>query len=62
MSTRTTRDPPPAVAAVTHLGKVQPRHCTSSHSHTALGGGALVLEKVPSEFYPKVCNHGEGPY
>ena len=22
----------------------------------------LVLQKVPSEFYPKVCNHGEGPY
>ena len=22
----------------------------------------LVLQKVPSELYPKVCNHGEGPY
>ena len=22
----------------------------------------VVLQKVPSEFYPKVCNHGEGPY
>ena len=22
----------------------------------------LVLQKVPSEFYPKVCNYGEGPY
>ena len=29
------------------------------------GAGAgcrVVLQKVPSEFYPKVCNHGEGPY
>ena len=26
------------------------------------GPGTLVLQKVPSEFYPKVCNHGEGPY
>ena len=25
-------------------------------------GWAVVLQKVPSEFYPKVCNHGEGPY
>ena len=23
---------------------------------------ALVLQKVPSEANPKVCNHGEGPY
>ena len=22
----------------------------------------LVLQKVPSEANPKVCNHGEGPY
>ena len=22
----------------------------------------LVLQKVPSEFHPKVRNHGEGPY
>ena len=22
----------------------------------------VVLQKVPSEFHPKVCNHGEGPY
>ena len=25
-------------------------------------GWAVVLQKVASEFYPKVCNHGEGPY
>ena len=30
---------------------------------TSSGQAALiVLQKVPSEFYPKVCNHGEGPY
>ena len=23
---------------------------------------SLVLQKVPSEFHPKVRNHGEGPY
>ena len=23
---------------------------------------AVVLQKVPSEFHPKVRNHGEGPY
>ena len=22
----------------------------------------VVLQKVPSELHPKVCNHGEGPY
>ena len=22
----------------------------------------VVLQKVASEFHPKVCNHGEGPY
>ena len=26
------------------------------------GQWLVVLQKVPSEFYPKVCNHGEGPY
>ena len=25
-------------------------------------GTVLVLQKVASEFHPKVCNHGEGPY
>ena len=34
--------------------------------HTLLlsstGGPEVVLLKVPSEFYLKVCNHGEGPY
>ena len=25
-------------------------------------GQGLVLQKVPSELHPKVCNHGEGPY
>ena len=33
------------------------------HRHRAVSGGCwLVLQKVPSEFHPKVCNHGEGPY
>ena len=31
-------------------------------SHEQVGTFVLVLQKVPSEFYPKVCNHGEGPY
>ena len=26
------------------------------------GNWRLVLQKVPSEANPKVCNHGEGPY
>ena len=26
------------------------------------GASALVLQKVASEFHPKVRNHGEGPY
>ena len=25
-------------------------------------GYQIVLQKVPSEANPKVCNHGEGPY
>ena len=27
-----------------------------------LMNAAIVLQKVPSEDYPKVRNHGEGPY
>ena len=28
----------------------------------AVAQPAAVLQKVPSEANPKVCNHGEGPY
>ena len=37
-------------------------HMKSVMTTDQTGEWTLVLQKVTSEFYPKVCNHGEGPY
>ena len=51
---------PALVAEVGHAGLALEGDINIINDISTVCG--LVLQKVPSEFYPKVCNHGEGPY
>ena len=50
-----------AVAVAAQRGEAAVLVRDPGHTHSD-NCWLVVLQKVPSEFYPKVCNHGEGPY